>query len=105
MTKRLRLSLILICLLLTGLASDPLYAQFPQTIELGPHAGITTYQGDINPWKLFNQFDPGLRAIFKFVPKWSFILWALRQQYEQLDRIAAQITAYSGELSMRHDEE
>ncbi|MBQ6923185.1 MAG: hypothetical protein IJQ73_00955 [Kiritimatiellae bacterium] len=55
--------------------------------------------------ELFNQFDPGLRAIFKFVPKWSFILWALRQQYEQLDRIAAQITAYSGELSMSHDEE
>lgn len=76
MTKRLRLSLILICLLLTGLASDPLYAQFPQTIELGPHAGITTYQGDINPWKLFNQFDLcyGGLVRYNYDSRWSFRL-------------------------------
>ncbi len=55
--------------------------------------------------ELFNQFDPGLRSIFKFVPKWSFVLWALNEQFKQLDRIRAQITAYSGELSMRHEDE
>ena len=54
--------------------------------------------------ELFNQFDPGLRSIFKFVPKWSFVLWALNEQFKQVDRIRAQITAYSGELSMRHEE-
>lgn len=49
----------------------------------------------------FTQFDPGLRSIFKFAPKWSFVLWALEEQYNQVDRIRAMITAYSGELSLK----
>ncbi len=52
--------------------------------------------------ELFNQFDPGLRAIFKFVPKWTFVLWALTEQFEQVDRICAKIAACAGELSTNH---
>lgn len=59
------------------------------------------YWNYANQRELFTQFDPGLRSVFKFGPKWSFALWALEQQFHNIDRIRAMITMYSGELSMR----
>ena len=49
--------------------------------------------------ELFNQFDPGLRTIFKFKQKWAFALWALELQYKHLNRLCAMITVASGKLA------
>lgn len=59
------------------------------------------YRNYASQRELFTQFDPGLRSIFKFVPKWNFALWALEQQFAQVDRICAMITIHSGEISMQ----
>lgn len=74
MKKRLRFSLTFTCLLFICLAGKSLFAQFPQTLEIGPHGGITTYQGDINPLKLFNQFsyDYGGLIRYNYDTRWSF---------------------------------
>lgn len=73
MKKGLRLSLILACLLWM-MASKPTYAQLPQTIEFGPHVGITTYQGDVNPWLFFNEFGYSLGGLVRFTydTRWAF---------------------------------
>lgn len=39
----------------------------------------------------FDQFDPRLRPVFQFRPKWQFALWALGEQYAGLDRIGSLI--------------
>lgn len=73
MKKGLRLSLILACLLWM-MASKPTYAQLPQTIEFGPHVGITTYQGDVNPWLFFNEFGYSLGGLVRYTydTRWAF---------------------------------
>ena len=73
MKKGLRFSLILTCLLLM-MASKASFAQLPQTIEFGPHAGISTYQGDLNPWKFFNEFGYNVGGLvrFNYDTRWSF---------------------------------
>lgn len=74
MKKRLRFSLTFTCLLFLCLAGKSLFAQFPQTLEIGPFGGITTYQGDINPLKFFNQFgyDYGGLVRYNYDTRWSF---------------------------------
>ena len=60
--------------LLFLMASKTSFAQLPQTIEFGPHAGITTYQGDINPWKFFNEFGYSVGGLVRFTydTRWAF---------------------------------
>lgn len=76
MKKRLRFSLTFTCLLLLCLAGGTLFAQFPQTLEIGPHGGITTYQGDINPLKLFSQpgYEFGGLVRYNIDSRWTFRL-------------------------------
>ncbi|MBO4328695.1 MAG: outer membrane beta-barrel protein [Bacteroidales bacterium] len=73
MKKGLRLSLILTCLLF-AMASKTSFAQLPQTIEFGPHVGITTYQGDVNPWLFFNEFGYSLGGLVRYTydTRWAF---------------------------------
>ena len=73
MKQRLHLWLLLFCLILVG-RTGALLAQSPQTIEVGPHVGMTTYLGDINTWKLFNQFDLeyGALARYNYDSRWAF---------------------------------
>ena len=73
MKKGLRLSLILTCLLFF-VASKPSFAQLPQTIEFGPHVGITTYQGDVNPWLFFNEFGYSVGGLVRYTydTRWAF---------------------------------
>ena len=59
------------------------------------------YRNYASQRELFTQFDPGLRSVFKFVPKWNFALWALEEQFRQVDRICAMITMHSGEISLQ----
>ena len=51
-------------------------AQFddPKTIEVGPHAGVSFYMGDINPAKLFAQPDLEYGGVVRFNwdSRWSF---------------------------------
>ena len=74
MKKGLRFSLILTCLLFFCLAGGSLFAQFPQTLEIGPHAGVTTYQGDINPLKFFSQpgYEYGGLVRYTYDTRWAF---------------------------------
>ena len=73
MKKGLRFSLILTCLLFL-MASKTAFTQLPQTIEFGPHVGLTTYQGDVNPWKFFHEFDYSLGGTvrFNYDTRWAF---------------------------------
>ena len=73
MKKRLRFSLTFTCLLLCW-AGKSLFAQFPQTLEIGPHVGISTYQGDINPLKFFSQpgYEYGGLVRYNLDSRWAF---------------------------------
>lgn len=90
MKKRLRFSLTFTCLLLLCLAGKSLFAQFPQTLEIGPHGGITTYQGDINPLKMFNQFgyDYGGLVRYNYDSRWAFRLDYSRAMVQASDSVA-----------------
>lgn len=57
------------------------------------------YWNYMNHRELFTQFDPGLRAVFKFQQKWPFALWAIEQQFKYIDKIKAIITVASGKLA------
>jgi len=83
MKNRLRFLLIMCLMAVLGL-NMPAVAQSPQTIEIGPHVGITSYLGDLNvwrhlsqwDWKQHNQFDYELGGVvrFNYDARWSFRL-------------------------------
>lgn len=83
MKKRLRFLMIMCLLTLLGL-KVPVFAQSPQTIEVGPHFGATSYLGDLNvwrhlpqwDWKHLNQFhyDLGGLVRYNYDSRWSFRL-------------------------------
>lgn len=90
MKKRLRFSLTFTCLLLLCLAGNSLFAQFPQTLEIGPHVGISTYQGDINPLKFFRQpgYEYGGLVRFNYDSRWAFRLDYTRAMVNASDNVA-----------------
>ena len=61
-----------------------LFAQSPQTIEVGPHVGATTYAGDLNVWRNLGQwewkglkqfhYDLGAVVRYNYDTRWSFRL-------------------------------
>lgn len=83
MKNRLRFLLIMCLLTVLGL-NTPSLAQSPQTIEVGPHIGVTSYVGDLNvwrhlsqwDWKQLNQFNYDLGGVvrFNYDSRWSFRL-------------------------------
>lgn len=83
MKKGLRFLLMMCLLAVLGL-NTPLRAQSPQTIEVGPHFGATSYVGDLNvwrnlpqwDWKQLNQFHYDLGGVvrFNYDSRWSFRL-------------------------------
>jgi len=76
MKRRLRHWLMFFGLFLLLQAGQSLFAQSPQTLEIGPHGGITTYIGDINTWKMFDQFDYEFGGVvrYNYDSRWSFRL-------------------------------
>ena len=72
MVRRLRFLLILSCLVFVGQAN----AQFddPKTLEVGPHAGVSYYMGDLNPLYPFAmpQLEYGGVARFNYNNRWTF---------------------------------
>lgn len=82
MKKRLRFIMVTIGLVLMNLAGSALFAQSPQTIEVGPHLGITAYAGDLNVWRNLNQwdwkslkqfhYDFGAVVRYNYDTRWSF---------------------------------
>lgn len=83
MKKGLRFLLMMCLLAVLGLNTQ-LRAQSPQTIEIGPHFGATSYVGDLNvwrnlsqwDWKQLNQFHYNLGGVvrFNYDTRWSFRL-------------------------------
>lgn len=83
---RKRLHFWLVTMVLALMSQTPLFvkAQNPQTIEVGPHFGATSYIGELNTWrnlqdwewKSFNQFNYDLGAVvrFNYDSRWSFRL-------------------------------
>ena len=84
MKKRLRFLLITFCLVFLGQLGHRAYAQNPQTIEVGPHFGVSSYIGELNvwrdidkwSWREMNQFntDWGVLARYNYNSRWSFRL-------------------------------
>lgn len=99
MKKRLCLWLMAFCLILLGQAGHRAYAQNPQTIEVGPHFGATSYVGELNvwrhldqwKWKEFNQFsyDWGVLARYNYNSRWSFRIDYTRGKFRACDSITA----------------
>lgn len=99
MRKRLRFWFVTMMLAL--MSQSPLYvtAQNPQTIEVGPHFGVTSYVGELNTWrnlldwdwKSFNQFDYDLGAVvrFNYDSRWSFRLDYTYGKFRASDHVAA----------------
>ena len=83
MKKGLRF-LPIVCLMAVLGFNMPSRAQSPQTLEVGPHFGATSYVGDLNvwrnlpqwDWKQLNQFHYDLGAVvrFNYDSRWSFRL-------------------------------
>lgn len=84
MEKRLRFWFVTLCLILMGQSAQIADAQNPQTIEVGPHFGVSSYIGELNAWrnldqwewKKMNQFhyDLGVVARYNYDTRWSFRL-------------------------------
>lgn len=99
MKKRLCLWLMTLCLILLGQAGNRVYAQNPQTIEVGPHFGASSYIGELNTWrnldqwkwKEFNQFnyDWGVLARYNYDSRWAFRFDYTRGNIRACDSIAA----------------
>jgi opacity protein-like surface antigen len=99
MKKRLCLWLMAFCLILLGQAGHRAYAQDPQTIEVGPHFGASSYVGELNAWrhlgqwkwKEFNQFnyDWGVLARYNPNTRWAFRFDYTRGKVRACDSIAA----------------
>jgi len=75
---------LMMCLMALLVFNKPAVAQSPQTIEVGPHFGATSYIGDLNVWrnlpqwnwKQLNQFHYDLGAVvrYNYDTRWSFRL-------------------------------
>lgn len=75
---------LMMCLVVLLVLNKPAVAQSPQTIEVGPHFGATSYVGDLNAWrnlpqwewKQLNQFhyDLGAVARYNYDSRWAFRL-------------------------------
>lgn len=99
MKKRLHILLTAFCLILLGQAGSRVYAQNPKTIEVGPHAGITSYVGELNvwrnlgqwQWKELNQFsyDWGALVRFNYNTRWSFRLDYTHGRFRASDPVTA----------------
>ncbi len=99
MKKRLHILLTAFCLILLGQAGSRVYAQNPKTIEVGPHAGITSYVGELNvwrnlgqwQWKELNQFsyDWGALVRFNYNTRWSFRLDYTHGRFRASDAVTA----------------
>lgn len=84
MEKRLRFLMVTMCLALWCLAGSSSFAQAPQTLEVGPHFGVTTYAGDLNVWRNMGQwdwkamkqfhYDLGALVRYNYDSRWSFRL-------------------------------
>ena len=90
MKKRRFFWLVTFCLVFLGQMGKMAYAQTPQSIEVGPHGGISTYIGDINPWKLFSQFDMQLGGLvrYNYDTRWSFRLDYTYEKVKATDSVA-----------------
>lgn len=99
MKKRLRFLLMMCIVALLGLSMPKGFAQSPQTIEVGPHVGVTSYIGDLNvwrhlpqwDWKQLNQFHYDLGGVvrFNYDSRWSFRLDYTYLHVRAADSIAA----------------
>lgn len=99
MRKRLRFWFVTMMLALMGQIPFFVNAQNPQTIEVGPHFGVTSYYGELNTWrnlqdwdwKSFNQFDYDLGAVvrFNYDSRWSFRLDYSYTRLRACDEVAA----------------
>lgn len=99
MKKRLCFLLMAFCLILMGQVGHRAYAQNPQTIEVGPHFGASSYVGELNVWRHlpqwkwseFNQFgyDWGVLARYNYNSRWSFRLDYTRGKIRACDSITA----------------
>ena len=99
MRKRLRFWFVTMMLAL--MSQTPLFvnAQNPQTIEVGPHFGVTSYIGELNTWKRLpewewkslNQFDYDLGAVvrFNYDSRWAFRLDYSYARLRAYDTVAA----------------
>ena len=98
-----RLRFLLMMCLVAVLGMKGMKAQSPQTIEVGPHVGATSYVGDLNvwrhltqwEWKQLNQFHYDLGGVvrFNYDSRWSF-----RLDYSYMHvRAADTITAWRPE--------
>lgn len=98
MKNRLRFLLIM-CLMAVLSLNVPAIAQSPQTIEVGPHFGASSYVGDLNvwrhlpqwDWKELNQFkyDIGGLARYNYDSRWSFRIDYTYLQASAKDTITA----------------
>ena len=72
MYRRIRFLLILSCLAIFS----QVHAQFddPQTLEVGPHVGLSYYMGDLNPAKPFAMSDLQYGGVvrFNYNNRWTF---------------------------------
>lgn len=101
-----RLRFLLMMCVVTVLGMNVAKAQSPQTIEVGPHVGATSYVGDLNvwrhlpqwEWKQLNQFHYDLGGVvrFNYDSRWSF---RLDYTYMHL-RAADTITAWRPESQL-----
>ncbi|MBR4147216.1 MAG: hypothetical protein IKU00_04920 [Bacteroidales bacterium] len=99
MKKRLHFWLITFLLVLMSQAGPVAYAQNPQTIEVGPHFGATSYIGELNTWrnlqdwdwKSLNQFHYDLGAVvrYNYDSRWAFRLDYTYGTFRARDEVAA----------------
>ena len=81
--------LMTICLILMGQVKF-LHAQAPQTLEIGPHAGLTTTINDINTWKMFSEvgLEFGGLVRYNYDSRWAFRLDYTHSMVKSTDSIA-----------------
>ena len=97
MKKRLRFLLVTIGLVLMAGTGRLAYAQNPQTIEVGPHVGITSYIGELNTWRHLgswsplNQFNYEVGGVvrYNYDSRWAFRLDYTWLKVQALDDAAA----------------
>jgi hypothetical protein len=98
MKKRLRFLMVTMGLVFMNLAGSVLYAQSPQTIEVGPHFGGTAYIGDLNVWRNLKQWDwKSLKQFhydFGAVVRYNYdTRWSFRLDYSHLKVRAGDVVA------------
>ena len=97
MKNRLRFCLVTFSLALMTWVGAAAYAQNPQTIEVGPHAGITSYIGELNTWRRLPEWNPlhqlnyewGGVVRFNYDSRWAFRLDYTHLKVQACDTAAA----------------